>query len=211
MSLHALILSCTLKSSPEISNTEALAAKVTDRLNEHGVTHEILRVVDYDIKPGTASDMGEGDEWPKVLKKIKEADIFIIAAPIWLGHLCSLGQRVIERLDAIYYEKDLQDDKGRYFSMGKVGGVVITGNEDGGHEVAGHVLWVLQELGWSIPANANAFWVGASGNRKDYLDAGGPKEKTTNGTAITLADNLVHLANLLKTHPYTTDLKANFQ
>lgn len=79
--MRALVLSCTLKHCPEPSNTEALAKVLTDELAQHGVTSELVRLVDLQIKPGVQSDMGAGDDWPAVRKKILSREILVIATP----------------------------------------------------------------------------------------------------------------------------------
>jgi multimeric flavodoxin WrbA len=138
--MKALILNCTLKPSPAFSNTGALIKKAEDQLKESGVDVEVIRLVDHDVKPGNDSDEGNGDEWPIILEKIKACDIFIIGTPIWMGHLASTSQRVIERLDAIFHEDGFTNDKGQYITYNKVAGCLITGNEDGAHSCAAQVL-----------------------------------------------------------------------
>src|SRR5688500_20103216 len=76
--LKALGINCTLKKSPEVSNTEALMKRVLGLLDEHGVETDLLRVVDYDVRFGVSSDEGDGDEWPQILEKIKGADILLM-------------------------------------------------------------------------------------------------------------------------------------
>ena len=125
--LSAVFLSCTLKPSPAVSNTEALARKVIEWFDELDVSSEIIRVVDYNVKPGVTSDEGDGDEWPLILDKIKKADIIVIATSIWFGVRSSIAQLVIERLDGTYSERN---ERGQYPLYNKVAGVVITGNED---------------------------------------------------------------------------------
>lgn len=56
--IKALGLNCTLKKSPEVSNTEALMTRVLDLLDEHGTETELIRPVDYAIKFGVSSDEG---------------------------------------------------------------------------------------------------------------------------------------------------------
>ena len=98
--LKAVFLNCTLKPSPTVSNTEALINKVIAWFDKYDVESEIIRVVDFNVKPGITSDEGEGDEWPQILAKLKEADIIVIGTPIWFGARSSVAQQVIERLDA---------------------------------------------------------------------------------------------------------------
>ncbi|HEU4488904.1 MAG TPA: NAD(P)H-dependent oxidoreductase, partial [Actinomycetota bacterium] len=125
MALKAVFLNCTLKKSPEVSNTEALALKVIAWFNTMEVESEIIRIVDYRVPTGVTSNEGEGDEWPGILERIKAADILVIATPIWFGHRSSVAQLVIERLDGTYNERN---EAGQYPLYNKVGGVVVTGN-----------------------------------------------------------------------------------
>lgn len=208
MKINAIIFNCTLKKTPKASNTAALVGIIQQELERLEVETEVLRPVDYAVLPGTASDMGPGDDWPTLLKKIKAADIFIVASPVWVGHLSSVAQRVIERLDATFWEEELADkETGQYFTYNKVGGAIVTGNEDGGHEVTGHIVWALQELGFTIPPNANCYWVGGPGPGASYVEAGGEKTEFSNKTALYMANNVAYLAGLLKRHPIPTSLK----
>ncbi len=205
--MKALIINCTLKSSPEFSNTGALAQKAASQLAAEGIQTEVIRLLDYEIKPGTESDMGNGDEWPILLRKIKACDIFIIATPIWMGHVASTTQRLIERLDAIFHDKDLSDPAtGQFFTYNKVAGCLITGNEDGAHSCAAQVLWAMQESGFTIPPNVNAYWVGMAGAGKDYVEAGGEQWYYTNYTLRYTTANLAWFARLLKANPISTNL-----
>jgi len=207
--MKALIINCTLKPSPAFSNTEALIQKAAQQLTESGAETEIIRLVDYDVKPGNDSDEGNGDQWPIILEKIRACDIFILGAPIWMGHLASTAQRVIERLDAIFHEDGFTDEKnGQYFTYNKVAGCLITGDEDGAHSCAAQVLWSMQELGFTIPPNVNAYWVGLAGGGKDYVEAGGEKHFYTNYTLRWMIANLTWFAKLLKENPIGSDLKA---
>src|SRR3977135_3589248 len=104
MKLNALFLNCTLKKSPEESNTEGLIDMVRSHFDELGVESEVVRPVDYDIPFGVVSDMGDGDQWPQILDKVKAADILIMAMSIWFGVRSSVAQMVIERLDGTYAE-----------------------------------------------------------------------------------------------------------
>lgn len=204
--MKALLINCTLKPSPAFSNTGALIEKAAAQLRDKNINTEILRIVDYNIKPGNSSDEGEGDEWSIILEKIKACDIFIIGAPIWMGHLASTAQRIIERLDAIFHEDGFKDEQtGQYFTYNKVAGCLITGNEDGAHSCAAQLLWSMQELGFTIPPNVNAYWVGLAGGGKDYVEAGGERHFYTNSTLRYMTSNLSYFANLLKEHPIDTN------
>jgi multimeric flavodoxin WrbA len=205
--MKALIINCTLKPTPEFSNTEGLANKAIEQLQQQGAETEMIRIVDYNVKPGNATDEGEDDEWKTVLEKIKKCDILIIATPVWMGHLASTAQRVIERLDAIFHEDGFTDEKtGQYFTYNKVAGCLVTGNEDGAHSCAAQVLWSMQELGFTIPPNVNAYWVGLAGGDKDYVEGGGETYFYTNLTLRYMIANLTFFAKLLKDNPITTNL-----
>jgi multimeric flavodoxin WrbA len=197
VSLKAVFLNCTLKRSPDVSNTEALARKVVEWFDSMDVESEIIRIVDYRVPTGVSSDEGDGDEWPRILESIKEADILVIATPIWFGHRSSVAQLVIERLDGTYNERN---EVGQYPLYNKVGGVVVTGNEDGAHAAAESTLFNLSHLGCTIPPNSDTYWVGDAGPGPSYLEAGGNHaytQRTTRG----MAHNLVHVARMLKASP----------
>ncbi|HEY0244502.1 MAG TPA: flavodoxin family protein [Mucilaginibacter sp.] len=205
--MKAFIINCTLKSSPKFSNTDALVNKAVTQLKDQGFDTEVIRFVDYDVKPGVSSDEGNGDQWPIILAKIKSCEIFIIATPIWMGRLASTAQRIIERLDATFYEDELADEKtGQFYTYNKVAGCLITGNEDGAHSCAAQVLWAMQEVGFTIPPNVNAYWVGLAGEGEDYVEAGGERHYYTNYTLRYMIANLAYFAKLLKEHPIDTNL-----
>jgi multimeric flavodoxin WrbA len=196
--LKAVFLNCTLKRSPEVSNTEALARKVVGWFDTMDVESEVIRIVDYNVPTGVSSDEGDGDEWPTILERIKAADILVIVTPIWFGHRSSVAQLVIERLDGTYNERN---EVGQYPLYNKVGGVVVTGNEDGAHAAAESTLFNLSHLGCTIPPNSDTYWVGDAGPGPSYLEAGGENHAYTQRTTRWMAHNLVHLARMLKASP----------
>lgn len=204
MALKILFLNCTLKKAPTVSNTESLIKKVEVLFKEKGAETEIVRVADYTVHFGVRSDEGTGDEWPKILKKIKACNILIIGSPIWFGVRASVTQMVMERLDGTYTEAD--EKTGQYPLYGKVAGVIITGNEDGAHNVAAHTLYNLTHLGCTIPPNVDCYWVGDAGPGPSYIEAGGDKHLYTNRTARFMVDNLLYFGELLKNHPIPTNL-----
>jgi multimeric flavodoxin WrbA len=195
--MKALVINCTLKPSPETSNTEALAAVVIDKLRSEGVEVTEIRAVDKDIKPGVETDMGEGDEWPPIHAALLESDILVIATPTWMARPASVTQRVLERMDAMIAETD---DSERPVAYDKVAGVVVTGNEDGAHHVISEVMGALIDVGFTIPAQAWTYWNRGSGPGKSYLedDSGHEWSKTTGETA---AQNLVAAARALAVEP----------
>src|SRR5689334_18504360 len=159
--LKALFINCTLKKSPGVSNTEGLVKISRHIMERHGVKTEVIRAIDHDIATGVYPDMREHgwdtDEWPELYKKVQAADILVIAGPIWLGDNSSVTKRVIERL---YGNSSDLNAAGQYAYYGRVGGCLITGNEDGVKHCAMNVLYSLQHLGYTIPPQADAGWTG---------------------------------------------------
>jgi len=204
--VRALFLNCTLKKSPEVSHTGALIDKVAALMGELGVETETVRVVDHAVPFGVASDLGAGDEWPEILGKILASDILVIGAPIWFGVRSSVAQMVIERLDGTYEARS--EANGQFPLYNKVGAVIVTGNEDGAHDVAANTLFNLTHLGCVIAPNSDCYWVGDAGPGPSYLDAGGDTHLYTNRTARYLAHNTVALARILAATPIATDLGA---
>lgn len=196
--LTALVLSCTLKPSPAESSATLLGTQVLDALGTHGVTGEVVRVVDHRIRFGVSTDEGDGDEWPALRRKMLDADILVIATPIWMGQPASVTKMVLERLDAEISETD---DEGRMLTYGKVALVAVVGNEDGAHHTVAEVLQALNDTGFSIPAAASTYWVGEAMQATDYQDLDQTPEKTA-GTTTTAAANAAHLARLLKNEEY---------
>ncbi|MGP4995834.1 flavodoxin family protein [Glutamicibacter ardleyensis] len=197
-SLNALILVCTLSPSPKKSSSDLLAQQVGQKLSEHGVQPEILRVVDYNVMPGVLKDMGEGDEWPGIREKILAADILVLATPIWVGHPSSVAQKVLERLDAELSETDSQ---GRPILFDKVAMVAVVGNEDGAHHVIADLSQGLSDVGFSIAAQGSTYWVGEAMHTTDFQDLEQTPEVTANATDISTR-NSAHLAALLKSQPF---------
>ena len=196
--LTAVLLNCTLKRSPEVSNTEALMRAVIDWYDVLHVDSELIRVVDYHVPFGVSSDEGNGDEWPAILRKLEAADIIVMGMPIWFGVRSSVAQLVIERLDGTYEDRNTV---GQYPLYNKVGGVVVTGNEDGAHACAETTLFNMSHLGLAIPPNADTYWVGDAGPGPSYIEAGGEHHEYTRRTTRWMAHNTVHLARILKANP----------
>jgi multimeric flavodoxin WrbA len=195
--MRAVVLNCTLKKSPEPSNSGRLADVVTTSLKEHGVTSEMFRVVDYQVLPGIQTDMGEGDEWPRLHDELLNAEILIIATPTWLGRPSSVAQRVLERMDAMLSETDDQD---RPVAYNRVAGVVVTGNEDGAHHVISEVGGALGDIGYTIPGQAWTYWNMGPGPGPDYSDTNHGHD-WSHKTAATMAANLYAVARALNSQP----------
>lgn len=195
--MRALILNCTLKSSPAPSNTEALGQVLLEEFRKAGVETELIRIVDHAVFPGVLSDMGKGDAWPDIRERIVAADILIIATPTWLGQPSSVAQRVLERMDAMLSEKG---DDGLPVAYNKVGGVIVTGNEDGAHHIIAIVAQALIDVGFTIPAQAWTYWNMGPGPGPDYTetDHGHDWSALTGRNA---ARNMVAVARALQANP----------
>jgi multimeric flavodoxin WrbA len=195
--VRALVLNCTLKPSPAESNTEALARVVVKALEGQGVTTELVRVADYDVRPGVSSDEGDGDQWPRLRAKVLEAEILVMASPTWLGTMSSVAKRVLERMDAMLSETD---DQERPVAYNRVAGVVVTGNEDGAHHVINEIAGALGDIGFTIPGQAWTYWNKGPGPGPSYTETDeGHDWSASTGEAA--AGNLVAVARALQATP----------
>jgi multimeric flavodoxin WrbA len=199
--LSAVYINCTLKRSPEISNTQGLADRSIAVMERLGVSVRRIRAIDREIATGVWPDMTEHgwarDDWPAIFDAVMEAEILVLLSPIWLGEKSSVCTRVIERL---YGNSHLLNDAGQYAYYGRVGGCIITGNEDGAKHCAMNILYSLQHLGFSVPPQADSGWLGEAGPGPSYLDpgSGGPQNDFTNRNTTFMTWNLLHLARMLK-------------
>jgi multimeric flavodoxin WrbA len=195
--MKGLIINCTLKRSPEVSNTAALADIVAEELERLGVTVSSTRAVDLDIPAGVKTRQCADDPWPAVHETILDSEILVIASPTWLGRPSSVAQRVLERMDAMLTEKD---DSGRPVAYGRVAGVVVTGNEDGAHHVVSEVSGALVDIGYTIPGQSWTYWHLGPGPGPDYLDDERGHEWSAR-TARAMAGNLFAAAKALRENP----------
>lgn len=198
MTLTALAINCTLTPSPDASSTELLLSQVMTALGEHDVTGSTVRLVDFDVRPGVEKDMGDGDEWPIIRERVLAADIVIVGTPIWMGHMSSLAQRLLERLDA---ELSETDEAGRPILFDTVAAVAVVGNEDGAHHATAELFQGLNDVGFSIPAQAATYWNGEAMHTTDYKDLDETPQEVAAATA-TLARNTAYLARLLSEGGY---------
>jgi multimeric flavodoxin WrbA len=200
MPLRAMFLNCTLKPAGQPSHTELLIEIPASIMRRNGVSVDIVRPVDLELAPGVQHDMTEHgferDDWPALCERVMQSDIVVLCTPIWLGEQSSVCRRVIERL---YAESGKLNDKGQYVYYGRVGGALVTGNEDGVKHCASSLLYALQHLGFAIPPQADTGWIGEAGPGPSYGDDGaGCGNDYTQRTAAFMAWNLMHMARLLK-------------
>ena len=199
--LTALFINCTLKKSPETSHTDGLVRISRAILEKNGVTVDAVRAVDHDIAYGVWPDMTEhgwdNDDWPQIYEKVDAADILVLTTPIWLGEKSSVCTKVIERLFASSGDLNAH---GQYAYYGKVGGCLVTGNEDGAKHCSMNILYSLQHLGYTVPPQADAGWLGEAGPGPSYLDpgSGGPENDFTNRNTTFMTWNLLHMARMIK-------------
>lgn len=199
--LKAVFINCTLKKSPKQSHTRGLIEVSKSIMEKEGLAVEVIRAADFTLPNGIQPDMTkegeEKDDWPKLFNKIIAADILVLCTPIWLGERSSICSKIIERLYAMSAQ---QNEKGQYIYYGKVGGCLITGNEDGVKHCAMSMLYSLQHLGYSIPPQADAGWIGEVGPGPSYLDEESNAQESdfTNRNTTFMTYNLMHLASMLK-------------
>ncbi|HEX2132431.1 MAG TPA: NAD(P)H-dependent oxidoreductase [Actinophytocola sp.] len=166
--MRATILNCSLKKSPEQSNTQLLADVVAKELRNLDVAVDTVRIVDHMVAPGVQTDLGDPDDyWPTIHERLLRSEILIVATPTWLGRPSSLAQRVLERMDAMLSETG---DDDRPVAYDRVAGVVVTGNEDGAHHVISEVSGALVDIGYTIPGQAWVYWNMGPGPGPNYTD-----------------------------------------
>ncbi|MBB1030830.1 flavodoxin family protein [Dietzia sp. SLG310A2-38A2] len=197
-SLKAVALVCSLNASPAESSSDHIARQVLDELGTHGIEGETVRVADYDVRPGVDDDMGDGDQWPQILDKIRASDVLILATPTWVGHMSSIAQRVLERLDG---QLSATDEQGRPAMFGKVAVSAVVGNEDGAHKIVADTFQGLNDIGFTIPAQGCTYWNHEAMNPKDYKDLD-ETPSAVSATISTLSANAAHLARLLRSAQY---------
>lgn len=195
--MRAVVLNCTLKPSPEPSNTDALARVVVDALVGHGVEVSTVRLADHHLPPGVESDLGDGDDWPAIRTRILDAEILVVATPTWVGHPSSYAQRALERMDAMISETD---DDGRPVAYNRVAGVVVTGNEDGAHHVVSEVAGALVDIGFTIAPQGWTYWNRGPGPGPSYAETDEGHDWSAS-TGRAMAQNLVGLARALAAAP----------
>ena len=168
--LKALFINCSIKSDSENSHTLRLINRAAGIMRENGVDVNILHVLDHTIAFGMEQDLSDdkkqhGDDWPKIQKQIMDADILVLGSPIWLGVKASVATLVIERM---YSHSGDRNDKGQYLYYGKTAGVLVTGNEDGAKAVAMDILYAMSHIGYTVPPQVDAAWLGEAGPGPSY-------------------------------------------
>jgi len=203
--LSALYINTSLKRVRTESHTQLLLNASAAIMEKQGVAVEHVYLGGMQVPPGVYPDMTEHgwdtDEWPQLWDKVKAADILVVGTPWWLGEESSVCRVLIERL---YGMSGKLNDKGQSVYYGKVGGSVITGNEDGIKHAAMTIGYALSHLGYTIPPQADCGWIGEAGPGPSYGDekddgsrVGFDNDFTARNTTI-MTWNLMHLAKMLK-------------
>jgi multimeric flavodoxin WrbA len=196
--MKALILNCTLKAAPAVSNTEALAKEVIAELEKLGVETKMIRVANHNVITGIKStSLGKGDGWPDILKDLLDSEILIIATPTWMGTLSSMAMRVLERINGLYTAKDKQ---GRPVTYNKVAGFVVTGDEDGARHVVTEIAGALMDVGFTIAPQSYTYWNNGPGPGDSYLESNYKKDWSKDTGKIAAA-NVVAVARALQITP----------
>lgn len=200
--LNVLVLNASLKHGADASNTGELADLVIEKMREHKVAAETIRLSDKNLPVGLGFRESPDDDWPGIVDRIKRADIVIFATPIWWGGRSSLMQRVIERMDA--FDEEAMEG-GRSVLLNKVAGIVITGSEDGAQATLGSIMEVLTFMNFTLPPECCAYWVGEVGQDPKSDRRKRLANESTRHMAANLARNLVFYAQLLGRFPLTPE------
>lgn len=212
MTLKALILNTTLRQSPSISQTQGLIDKAVEGYREEGIETEVIRVVDHDIEQSYWDDFDDWkagerarreDEWPWLLDKIKSADILVIATPITLNMCSSITHVILEKLNLM---DELDPESGQFPLYNKVAGLLMCGNEDGAGHVTGTIMQILSRLGYVVPPNSAAYWLGPAGTGPGYIESHGDKHFHTNKLIHFMVANTSQMARIVAEHPIRTNL-----
>jgi multimeric flavodoxin WrbA len=206
--LKAVFINCSIKKDKTGSHTQRLINRAAGIMEAEGVDVEHIYALDHDIAFGMVKDgkdSGQKDDWPMLHKKVMEADILVLGTPIWLGVKSSVATLVVERMYA--YSGD-RNEKDQYIYYGKTAGCLITGNEDGAKACAMDMLYAMQHIGYTVPPQADAAWLGEAGPGPSYGDTeyademldkpAGYDNDFTNKNTTYMAWNLMHMAKLLK-------------
>ncbi|WP_235922228.1 flavodoxin family protein [Lentzea tibetensis] len=167
------------------------------RTDQKDVEVTTFRLADHVIPPGVTTDVGDGDEWPRIHDELLNAEILVVATPTWVGRPSSLAQRALERMDAMISETD---DEDRPVAYNRVAGVVVTGNEDGAHQVISEISGGLGDIGYTVPGQAWTYWNRGPGPGFSYADTD-EGHKWSEDTGRTMAANLHAVASALAKNP----------
>lgn len=187
MDMKVLILNCTLKKSPQISQRDHLVKKVAHLYKSLKIKTEILRPIDH------------FDNFKKIFEKIQACNILIIASPIYGEGKFFLTKLLFEKLKK--FSQDGPNLKDQYPLYHKIGGVILTGSREGFKEVAKEVLFNLLKLGAIIPRYSDIYWVGENAPGVSDIEGGADKNEYNEKRIGYLVKNTLYAAELLDEYP----------
>lgn len=193
--LKVVVLLGTLKTGNEPSNTDGLIDELLEHFADYGAETKKFRLANMNIPVGLAEKISENDEWPKIAEALRSADIVIFGTPVWWGGQSSLIQRIMERMTH-FDESYIMNGKSDLYH--KVAGLVITGHEDGVQHIVGNLYNFLQWLGFVIPPECVAYWVGEVGGGMSGDAEKSRKNQATKAMIDIMARNLMNYAMLIK-------------
>lgn len=196
--IRVLLINATLKGDGESSSTQALGDQVLDAFAEQGCETATVRPVELSLLPGISPDLGEGDDWPALRRRILDSDIVVFGTPTWLGAMTSVMRRVLERLNA---DISTRTPHGRPLFAGTVAAALVVGNEDGAHRIVADLFQAANDLAFTVPANACTYWNGRAREKTDFIDLSTTPE-SVRAANRSLVANALHLARALKDEPY---------
>ncbi len=147
--MKAIVFNGSLKPKQSESNTQKVINLVGKEFKQYGVELETIYLRDYRIAPGTSFDTG--DKWDQAkpfFDKVEQADIVILASPVWWGIHSSLIQALMERLGA-YDDQYIKTGKSALYT--KSFGAIITASNDGFQHTGGIFKVFASNLGFTIP------------------------------------------------------------
>ena len=179
--LKALYVNCTLKPSPEPSNTAGLMRHL-DR--DHGAERGRGRLRPRGRpRPGARRLAGHArarlprGRLARLYERVK-------AARHPRSRLADLARREVVRVHACRSSgstpaRSVLNEDGPVRVLREGRRCLITGNEDGIKHCSMNILYSLQHLGYTIPPQADAGWIGEAGPGPSYLDegSGGPGQR----------------------------------
>ncbi len=173
--------------------TMSLAKYVISSAKKSGAEIEIIHLIDKKIKPceGCVSKNPKecnrdrckelNDDIEEIFNKFMECDGVLFVSPVYWYSPSALMKNLIDRLTALENEGKLLD--------GKVGGFVVTAQEDGAMMTILTMMGTLNDMGFIFPPYAFTYSVGFEKVEED-------KEAIT--YAERLGKNMVELIEIVK-------------
>lgn len=206
--LNVLFINCTLKQSPEISNTQALWTLIADLYEQRGCRTHQLRLVDYPtvVAYQDLSGVDPDDALEPVLGHINQADILIVGLSVLAGQGSSLGQRLVEQLQTYCQQLELTTGQPAFYN--KVFGMAIVGNATDGQDDIARTCLDFSRLGYTNPPHNVVTWFQGMDSQEGFIEAQGKNSVEVNRAARLLVENSVAIATLLHQTPLSANIQA---